>query len=541
MIEILLVDDETYVTESLAETIPWTEIGVACVHQAASARDALSILEEQSVDILVTDIRMPEMDGLALIREVSARWPHVRCLVLTGHSDFEYAKKAIQLQVSDYILKPVDDGEFVTSVTNAIGSLKDEWEQAERYNQLLYHRKSDFSVLRANLMHELVLGRRLSPGRLRDKLSEYELPPVMDEHAVLLLIRLGRSFTSLDSGSVPLMEYAVGNIAEEVFGGTFHAWSCKAPHSCLLVLLSPKPAAAGLPDSEQARKSALTALVKEFRRNVSNYLKGELSVVITDWFSFPDGISGAYRTGLNAVFLSAQDEAGSVQFLNDRDTREMLVPSAEILYKPPTLLHLLESLQWEAARSKVGEVFGDLEAKRYTMEQLYGIFLSVSNAIIYIAHKRGLSMAQLDASGFDPILNPNMMHSLEQVRAWTFRMLDTLQEDVSVSDLHTKSYIVKQVQKMVAVELGQDLSVKTIADRVFLHPVYLSKIYKAETGESLGDYIIRMKMDKALYLLRHTNKKIYEITTELGYQNPQYFSKMFKKYTGMTPNEFRDQ
>lgn len=119
-------------------------------------------------------------------------------------------------------------------------------------------------------------------------------------------------------------------------------------------------------------------------------------------------------------------------------------------------------------------------------------------------------------------------------------MLAKLQKKLSESDQYTKSYIIKQVHELVGSHSGHDLSVKTIADHVFLHPVYLSKIYKAETGEGLGDYIIRMRMERALYLLKHTNKKIYEITTELGYQNPQYFSKMFKKHYNMTPNEFRD-
>ncbi|MBO9598985.1 MAG: helix-turn-helix transcriptional regulator, partial [Cohnella sp.] len=120
-------------------------------------------------------------------------------------------------------------------------------------------------------------------------------------------------------------------------------------------------------------------------------------------------------------------------------------------------------------------------------------------------------------------------------------MLSKLERELSESDQYTKSHIVKQVQELVMNDIRHEASVKTIADKVFLHPVYLSKIYKLETGESLGDYIIRVRMEKALYLLKSTNKKIYEITSELGYQNPQYFSKMFRKYYGMTPNEYRDQ
>jgi two-component system response regulator YesN len=126
MIEILLVDDEAYVTNSLEKTIPWDSIGVKSVYQAASAFEALELLEENAIDIVVTDIAMPDMSGLELIREIGQRWPNVKCILLTGHSDFEYAKKAVQLQAFDYILKPVNDDEFMKTVAGAIEALKDE-------------------------------------------------------------------------------------------------------------------------------------------------------------------------------------------------------------------------------------------------------------------------------------------------------------------------------------------------------------------------------------------------------------------------------
>lgn len=162
MIEILLVDDESYVTESIKATIPWDDLGIAKVYQADSAEAALAVLSEQSIDIVVSDIRMPETDGLQLIERIQQNWPHIRCMVLTGYSDFQYAKKALQLQAFDYILKPVNDEEFILSLSNAIESLKDEWEAAEKVHQLMYAIKSDSGVLKASLMHDLCWA---GPGR----------------------------------------------------------------------------------------------------------------------------------------------------------------------------------------------------------------------------------------------------------------------------------------------------------------------------------------------------------------------------------------
>ncbi|MEK8214960.1 MULTISPECIES: response regulator [unclassified Paenibacillus] len=545
MIEILLVDDEAYVTESLARTIPWEEIGVYQVHQAASSAEALDILEQQAIDIMVTDISMPGMTGLELIETASERWSNLRCILLTGYSDFQYAKKAIQLQAFDYILKPVSDEEFIKSVSGAIESLRDEWEAHDKYHQLLYNRKASYSVLRANLMHDLLLGRVMSERTLASKLQEVEISFDPETSAVMLVIQLGKHYTAMDHHSVSLMEYAIGNIAEELFHEQFHVWFGKAPHDCLILLAELNAATRRdieMSDRyEELRQKLLKAAIARFRAGVSNYLKGDISLVVTEWFTFPEGMPAAYRSALSSMYLAAHNESGPVLFLEENQLQQRVaIKSLESLYRPPTLIHLLESKQWETAREKITDVFSDMETARFSREHLYEVFLSITNAFMYIAHKGGQFISQIDQYAFDPLLTQSIIVSFDKLREWALDMLAKLQKELSESDQYTKSYIIKQVHELVGSHSGHDLSVKTIADHVFLHPVYLSKIYKAETGEGLGDYIIRMRMERALYLLKHTNKKIYEITTELGYQNPQYFSKMFKKHYNMTPNEFRD-
>ncbi|MEK3849477.1 response regulator [Paenibacillus sp. FSL R7-0340] len=541
MVQILLVDDESYVTESLAATIPWETLGIERVHQAASALAAVDVLEAYDIDILVTDIRMPGMTGLELIVEVNERWPHIRSLLLTGYADFEYAKKALQLKAFDYILKPVDDEEFIKCVSAAMDSLKEEWEAFDKVHQLQYSRRNDFGVLRTHLMHDLLLGRDLPVPKIESKMSEYEIKLRTGHPASMLLIQLGKHFSDMDYHSVSLIEYAIGNIAEEVFAPDFHVWHCKAPHDCLIVLIEgnwnsfPERSA-----DEQNR--FLSAAIETFRKNVSNYLKGEIYVALTGWFNFPEELPKLYQTAIRSLYWNHQEETDTLLFIEEQTEQlHSSVKSLEGLYMHPTLTHLLESRQWEEAEAKVSRVFGKMEEVGYTREHLYELFISVTSAFMYTAHKQGRFITQMDQVGFDPLHAQKMVHSFPHLKEWILSMMNKLKSEWSASEQSAKSYVVKQVQELISQDKGQELSVKTIADQVYLHPVYLSKIYKAETGEGLGDYIIRMRMERALYLLKYSNKKIYEITTELGYQNPQYFSKMFKKHYGMTPHEFRDQ
>lgn len=540
---ILLVDDESYVTESLYQTIPWRELDIEEVYQASSALEAIDLLEEQDIDVVVTDVRMPVMTGLELMETITERWTHIRCILLTGYSDFEYAKQAIRLQASDYILKPVDDGEFMRSVSSALASIQEERKELGHYHQLMYSRKSDLGILRNSLMHDLLLGREMPRHSLDHKLHEYEIPLRTDQRTIMLLIQLGQRFTGMDDYSVGLMEYAIGNIAEEVFAELLHVWSCKTPHHCLILLAQPKrvPNAGDMETFADSRE--LKRYITQFQQDVGSYLKGSISVFVSDSFDFPGELGSVYRSGLSSLYLWGNGDHEAIRFAEDHDDRlhEPVWDVTQAFAKPPSLLHLLETRQWDAARDKIEQVFAEVETAFIGQTALYEIFLSVANAYMYLAHKQGHYIHQLDQAGWDPLYIQQVVQSAAKLRSWSLDMLNKLHDISSEQETTSKSHIIKQVQEMVTADSGHDLSVKTIADRVFLHPVYLSKIYKSETGEGLGDYIIRKRMERALYLLKHTNKKIYEITAELGYQNPQYFSKMFRKHYGMTPNEYRDQ
>ncbi|NGZ77025.1 response regulator transcription factor [Saccharibacillus alkalitolerans] len=546
MIEVLLVDDETYVTESLELTIPWEEIGVSAVRRAASGAEALGIMEEEAVDLVVTDIRMPGMDGLQLVEEIGRRWPGVRCILLTGHSDFAYAKKALQLRASDYVLKPVDDDEFIAAVSEAIGSLREEWDEFDKVHRLLYSRKSDYKVLRENLLHELMLGREFGGPALDEQLRAYELPLRAGEPTLLLLARLEGRLASMDAQSLELMDFAAGNIAGEVLRGQ-PLWHGSGPHGCLVLLLQAGTdgEAGSLEETARGKDRRLDTL----REHIRLYLKGELSIAVSGVFELGGaGPGAAYRKTLGSlyaavgegrtVFASASERAGAGTASSAEEGRGCV---AELMYAPPTLLHLLESHQWEEAKAKMEGVFGAAEKSGLAGPPMYEIYLWTTNAFMFLSHREGQPIGEIGGEeGFDPVLARGIVQHPGRLRGWALGLLDGYAEQTSQGVGEGRSKVVSRIRQLVGAGLSGDLSVKTLADQVYLHPVYLSKIYKAETGEALGDYIIRMRMERAAHLLKHSSKKIYEITSELGYQNPQYFSKMFKKQYGMTPNEFRE-
>ncbi|MCM3783065.1 response regulator [Neobacillus mesonae] len=542
LMDILLVDDEVYVTESLEATIPWPELGIRHVYRTDSADAALQLLSKHSIDILVTDIRMPGMSGLELIEIASEKWPGMRSILLTGYSDFQYAKKAIQLQAQDYILKPVDDDEFINSVNQAVEAIKEREKESDKYQQLLYQRKSDYVLLRENMLQGLLIGRTLPPSKLRQQLLDYELDLETEQNSIMLLVQLNQGFMDLDTKSRVLIEYAIGNISEEIFSEKYNVWQGRTPHHCLAVIIQSRKLN-GAEVTEDLENRQLYPLTSAVQQNVRQYLHGNVSIIVSECFSFPENLSSVYHKTLNSMYLTGNNGGSAVLFPQNEGLRVISGSSREVfdlLYKPPVLQQLLELKQWISARERLTELFDTIDRHPVSRENMYEVYLSIINSFLYMTHRTDTRIEELDVHGLEPHYVERLIQYPAELRNYTFRILSKLEQDQDNSS-QSKGHIVKQVKDMVAAESGYELTVKMIADRVFLHPVYLSKIFKAETGEGLSEYLIRIRLEKALYLLKYSNKKIYEITSELGYQNPQYFSKLFKKHFGISPNEFREQ
>ena len=217
MYNLLIVDDEKHYTDSLAETVPWVELGIGKVFKAYGAAQALDQLE-QGIDILLTDIRMPKTTGLELIAEVKKRKPNIRCIVLTGYAEFQFAHEAIKLQAVDYLLKPVKDEQLFAAMHKVVQQL--EGEREARRVQAVY--RENLIRLKSNLL----IGCLAESARSKywtDKLIDYGIDIPHGGHVALCIIGLGDAFKR-DLYSNSLMQFAAANILEELLRERYDVW-----------------------------------------------------------------------------------------------------------------------------------------------------------------------------------------------------------------------------------------------------------------------------------------------------------------------------
>ncbi|MHA6485191.1 response regulator [Paenibacillus sp. strain BS8-2] len=533
MYQLLIVDDQPDLVEDLATMLPWEEIGIGSVFQAGSGTEALSIMKETPIDIVISDIRMPGISGLDLIETIRTQWSHVKCILLSGYNDFEYAQRALKSQASDYLLKPVDDDELLQSVRFAIASLENRWLEVSSHQSAIATLRDNLPIVRGHLLGDLLNGKRYNAQEWQHKLDMLELGIRPESPVCMMLLRMEDYFVSHSETDNSLFEYAICNIAEEIFADSFKLWYMRDDYGYCVFLIFPKD------NADVLDLLAVEQRMSHLQHYVKLYLKGTVSLAASRDVRFPVDISAIYEELLNSFRQRIGNERDFFYTLKEgHETSE--ASSLSQLYQPPLLHHLLEAGQWDAAEDKLLAIFAELEHKwGDSHEHILETYFSIISSLSYSVHKNKLWLSDIMGQEFNQLLNGPHFHTIRQLQVWTTEIIGGFRANISGRAQDSRSVIIQKVQEYASSNLDT-ASLQSIAEHVYLNPSYLSKVYKLETGEGISDYLSRLKMEKAAHALRSSPNKIYEIAAMVGYQKTSYFIKVFKERYGVTPQEFRD-
>lgn len=552
MHQLLIVDDQIDLADDLALMLPWHEAGIDGVFKAYSAQEALEIMNTEPIDVVITDIRMPGMSGLEFTSRLRASLSNVKIILLSGYSDFEYARTALSHQVSEYLLKPASDEELLFAVGRAVKEIKERWQEVSSTQKALQSLEDNLPILRRTLLTDLLQHRRLAEDALADKLEVLKLPFTASRPVYLMLVRLEDYFARLDQRDFSLMEYAVTNMAEEVFSGDFHLWYVKDVHDYWVFLIQPADNLAidqggqGTQDVNEAQRSGDRHILSQIERKtamlqhyVKLYLKGTISAIISASGTFPDDVGDMYDSLVVQLLQRIGSERELLITAIDEAERGKAGHLKE-LYEPPQLMHLLEAGQWDSLQRKLDAIFAKLEGDWHeSHEHILEVYFAIISAFSYAVHKKKQWLADLIGDEFDKLSGGATFHTVAQLRDWTMRIVQSYRASAENDQRDSRHDLIHKVQAYVADHLPE-ATLQTIASHVYLNPSYLSKIYKSETGEGISEFIFRMRMERACHLLQSSNLKVYEVAQQLGYQKTSYFIKLFRDKYGCTPQEYKD-
>ncbi|CAM3723908.1 MULTISPECIES: response regulator [Paenibacillus] len=535
MLQILLVDDEQYVVDDLKVAFPWTEFGIGQVHKAYSGLQAKQLLQEHPIDILITDIAMPGMSGLELVGYTRESHPQTKCILLTGFSDFEYAVEALKHGVLEYLVKPLDQNKLRSALESTIQKIQEDLRMSASLDNAKLAFNEHLPMLKDKLLCELIQGKKFKAGELAEKMAIYQISIHEQDRIYLVLIRLEERFTNYGPDSQMLFEYAVINIAEEIFGDSFEVWHCRDPYEYLVLILKHKEDEEE-PDHDNVMKQ-LNYKADQLHYNVNEYLKGGISVVVSYSGLFAQDVRTMYEDAVYALRQQVGNCQGYLLSVAGKP-KETSVQPLTILYEPPSLIHLLETGQWTGYKERLNRIkqeCGSLSG--YNEEYFEEIRSLLLASFHYIAHKNQKLLS--DLVGYER-MQRSSFRSLEQLIRWGEDLADLLKDKLETDTRSAQQKVVHEIRNYVDHSYA-DASLQAAADHVSLHPSYVSRLFKQVTGSSISEYIHKVKMERALVQLKDSEAKVYEISEQLGYSNSQYFIKVFKEQFGMTPQEYREK
>ncbi len=535
MYRLLIVDDEEMITDGLFETLAGCDLGLDLC-KAYSGREALGWLNRTRVDIVLTDIRMPGIDGLQLMGVIKRNWPHCRIIFLTGYSDFDAVYRAIQASGVQYLLKT----EGYPKVIQAVGEAVTELDDSLRRNELVTQAQERLTTLEVLARGEYIryLLHAAAPAvlTLGEDLRKLNIP--LDPNLPVYIAQ-GDFFipSSAAASYANRQDSAMGVVllAESLLSGQFRSLGMIDRFGDPVWLLQP------LTDREDGREVAadvpiLSCLVGQFeliQQACLNTLGLSVAVTLGERPSEWRKLSSAYdklrrqrqtRTGDGAHMVQTVDlEASSyTKERSPRDKSEALSAHLDAGRRDEFLLLLDELI---ASGSENGAPY------------LLELYYTVSLVLLSYINRWELENGIADVSA---LMRHDDFVSWEEAFIFVRRTAETLFELRSSGERNRAAEAIRNVQIYIGEHLNEDLSLVRLAGYIHFNPSYLSRLFKQACGVNLSEYIEGARIEQAKELLRGDDLKVLEVGARVGYEASPSFTRFFKKATGVTPQEYRE-
>lgn len=528
MKKVMLVDDEIVIRENIRDCVDWEREGFVYCGDASDGELALPMIERLAPDILITDIKMPFLDGLELSSIVRKRMPDTKIVILSGHDEFEYARSALRIGVEEYCMKPISSAELV-GVLRSVGEKIDmEREGKERLARLRQNDRELLLQSREKLLADICAG-LITTAEALDTASALSLSLMARCYAVVLTdVRCGKNpSAALGPDDIEPAEATIRRMLAE----RADVLEYKRSRSERVWILKH--------DSQEELQRTLEFMQSEIKTAVEAGAACRLSL----------GIGGIQERlqRLHASFLEAEEDKHWRRLALSARNRWSL-RSEDGAIDPAVYLERQRYVEFLkiGTPADIGQIARSLaEGLRKTdwRSDLYGFYL-LSDLTLEAFQTAKSLYRNLD--GMEEALQ-RFQQAIGDVASWedASRYLTLLAEQFwkwrsGAADRYGD--MLEQAKQFILRHYGQDrLALQDVADHVCVSASHLSKVFSQETGQTFIEFLTQARIRRAIELLQTTNLKSYEIAHQVGYSDPHYFSNLFKKITGMTTKDFRKQ
>ncbi|MCI8454352.1 MAG: response regulator [Lachnospiraceae bacterium] len=540
---IILVDDEAEVRESIIRKIDWALVGFQVVGDAENGEEALEKIEVLEPDVVLTDIRMPYMDGLMLVERIRQKYPSMKTVIFSGYDDFEYAKRAIKLNVTEYILKPVNVEELTAILKRIKGNLDEEIEQKRNVLLLRENYKKSLPILREQFLKELV-SRPMEEPLVEERLLEYDIPLAGAKKWLAFAVEIEDVETGVPGAgdALPLhAERALIPISVQQIVEEYLRQYCKV--SLFSFSGASGRGLAGIAViTEENSQTGLIDVLGDICKEIRKILKVSVTIGIGHSSQTLGNICFSFQSAVDALGYKAIIGSGGTVYINDVEPGS----GGTLLFDQKAEEELITAVKFgpePRIKEAVSSIVDRMNGAKVHSRQYQAYMLSVSNCIIQMIQQYDLDLGGI--FGESPV-NGDLFGLLPQalkresfaqwLLAAALRINRAIREE---RDNTTKQVIERAMRYIQDHYPDPDLSLEQLCRFLHMSPAYLSTTFKKETGQTYVAYLTEVRLNRAVELLNTTDEKTYVIASQVGYQEQNYFSYVFKKRFGVSPTRFR--
>ena len=532
-LKILLVDDEEQVRKIIAKKIMWEKLGYELIGNVGNGREALELIEVNEPDVVLTDIRMPFMDGLELASRLKEEYPDIKVIIFSGFDEFEYAKQALKYNVIEYILKPVNIEEMTEILRKVRQSIVDDILKKRNIEKLREAYMKGLPVIKERFLTDLIHGKLKSRAEIQQKMSLYQIPLAFQEGYLVTTLMLTdkkidrtNAIEGIDQEErqyfsvKQYLEEMLQNQYDNIFLRTTSGWS---------VIL-------GIRKGERGRKVVM--LLNNFCRSCKKLLDIEITAGVGSVVSDIMEIESSYQESKEALGYYRIMGKGKAIYIQDVEPGQ----NESLLSEEKLEDQLMVSIKFgseEKVCQCIDEIVDQAEGKKIHDNQVMIYYISLVINLMKFAEKCDVHTGDGEDISRDYIEQIFQIKSADRMKEWMKEICLNIQKEIGREREDATLKLINQAKAFIEMHYQEpSLSVEMICQELHISPAYFSTIFKKEVGESYVSYLTDLRLKKALELLKDTTDKTYVIAEKVGYSEPNYFSYVFKKKFGVAPSKY---
>jgi two-component system response regulator YesN len=516
----MIVDDEMTIRLGLETIIDWEKLNCTILNEAADGIEALEKIDANPPDIVITDIRMPGMDGLELAKNISRKHPGIKVIILTGYADFEYAQTAIRYGVLDFVLKPTEISSIESAVNKAVSLLEAE-----------ANKKIQLPLMQEKLITDCINLLLTDPSEIAKSIKSLSMES-SPYYMVLGELETSDSFFFIGNDPNNLDQqknYILKNVMELSFKDLTH-WCAvlDASHCCAVVSGHKLTPAEDIQEILTACQDIIDVYNSSYGYRVS--------LGISKRIQAPGAFRQAYEQSVSALSHHSPGENGIYIYVKEPASEHAGTNS--IQNAMDRIIGSVKLGKIEACAENINVLFSLINESNSSIERTREIVVFIASGLMQLVPDK---FPETDTAGngthlfFNRIFTTLDSNNLKSLLSGLAEHICTELKNSAIQN----NMIINQVNEYISKNYKKNIHLAAIANHVHVNSSYLSRLYRRETNITLTEAISKVRIEKAKELLRNPKIKAYEAASLVGIEDPAYFSLMFKKYTGYSPTEYR--